>query len=173
MWPFEPSARDERRFVCPVCDEYGLRRQQQELYGHPVCRACARSFFHRRAAAWLVDRSAFFGAGLYALFQGDLLGVPAAGMAALFLISWVGFALRDGYRGRSPGKALLGLHVITEADGKPADWVHSFGRHMLLFFPVLPLIAAVQMGEGHRLGDGIAGTRVVWTRYAASRVFRR
>jgi hypothetical protein len=31
---------------------------------------------------------------------------------------------------------------------------------------------ASQLPSGKRLGDGLAGTRVVWSRHAGSRVFR-
>ncbi len=140
------------------------------LYGHPVCRSCQRGFAKRRAAAWIVDRAVFVSAAFAAyaiLFRLD----TAAGRAAFVVLGWVAFAFRDAYRGRSPGKAVFGLHVVSDTTGEPVDAIGSLARNAILFVPFMPLVAASQIAGGKRIGDGMAGTHVVWTRHARSRVF--
>jgi uncharacterized RDD family membrane protein YckC len=170
MWPFRRTVNDENQHVCPLCAESAPRRRAVQLYGNLVCRRCQRGFTLRRAAAWLFDRAVFMSAafaGYEALSRVD----AGAGQAAFILLGWVGFALRDGHAGRSPGKAIFGLKVVSEESGEPIDAFRSFARNVILFIPPLPLLAATQIAEGKRIGDGIAGTRVVWTRYARTRVF--
>jgi uncharacterized RDD family membrane protein YckC len=69
-------------------------------------------------------------------------------------------------RGRSPGKALLGLRVVRDG-GLPLDLSSSLLRNLLRIVDYLPtnyltgFIAMLVSPEGKRLGDLAAGTIVV------------
>jgi uncharacterized RDD family membrane protein YckC len=69
-------------------------------------------------------------------------------------------------RGRSPGKALLGLRVVRDG-GLPLDLTASLLRNLLRIVDYLPsnyltgFIAMLVSPEGKRLGDLAAGTVVV------------
>lgn len=70
--------------------------------------------------------------------------------------------LRDGWRGRSPGKRMLGLRVQT-ASGKPCGFARSVLRNFPLIFPVwnlLELILVLTAPSALRTGDRMAGTSV-------------
>jgi uncharacterized RDD family membrane protein YckC len=140
------------------------------LYDHLVCRGCQRDFALRRALAYLLDNAAF-GAAAFAAHAVLAPHDPAAAKAAFLVLGWVAFAFRDAHRGRSPGKALFDLHVVADGTREPIGPLHSLARNAILFVPLMPLVAATQAGQGKRIGDGMAGTRVVWTRHARSRVF--
>jgi uncharacterized RDD family membrane protein YckC len=170
MWPFRRATPDENQHVCPLCETSAPRRRAVQLYGHLVCRSCQTGFANRRAAAWIFDRAVFVSAAFAAYAMLSRID-PAAGQAAFVVLGWVAFAFRDAYRGRSPGKAVFGLHVVSDAAGEPIDAVSSIARNVILFVPLLPLVAASQIAAGKRIGDGIAGTHVVWSRHARSRVF--
>lgn len=172
MWPWRQKVRDEYQFICPLCDKSAPRREAELLYDHKVCRRCSASFTNRRAGAWIADRALFI--GVASLCLAVLTPVDAtAAQAAFMVIGWAAFPFRDGFRGRSPGKALFGLHVVSERDGEAIDWVRSLGRHFIFFVPFTTIIAAFQISQGKRIGDGLANTRVVWSRHASSRVFTR
>jgi uncharacterized RDD family membrane protein YckC len=170
MWPFRRAEAVENQHICPLCGESAPRRRAVELYGTRVCRRCQRAFANRRAAAWIVDRLIFVSAAFAASAALSRVD-PGAAKAAFVVLGWVAFAFRDAHRGRSPGKSVFGLQVVAEGTGEPIDALRSFARNVVLFVPPLPLVAATQIAEGKRIGDGIAGTRVIWTRYAHTRVF--
>ena len=68
--------------------------------------------------------------------------------------------LRDGYRGRSPGKRLLGLRIITPTSDR-CGYLRSFGRNLPLIIPVWNLVEVFLVVAGKpRTGDRIAGTIV-------------
>ncbi len=118
-----------------------------------------------RIAAFLVD----------ALVMAILLILPASIIS--YSLAWVGGAikaiqivwfvaigilglgmlLRDGYNGRSLGKQMLGLRVVTP-NGDGCGWGRSVVRNAaLILFPVE--IVLVLRGRA-RLGDRIAHTNV-------------
>lgn len=68
--------------------------------------------------------------------------------------------LRDGYRGRSPGKRLLGLRIVTpESEG--CSYSRSLLRNLPLVIPGWNLIEAVMVVMGKaRTGDRMARTIV-------------
>jgi uncharacterized RDD family membrane protein YckC len=82
-------------------------------------------------------------------------------------------ALFEGlWRGRTPGKAALGLRVYTE-DGAPIRWLHAFIRSVmqLVDFILLPggllaVLSALFTRRSQRLGDLVAGTVVLRERSA-------
>lgn len=69
-------------------------------------------------------------------------------------------------RGRSLGKAALGLRVVR-SDGGPVRFRHSLVRGLVGFFELIMLsgvpavICSVVSSDGKRLGDVFAGTLVV------------
>lgn len=123
-----------------------------------------------RISAFLVDT----------LSVSVLLVLPAAGIS--YGVIWFGISgkivshvwygallvlivfllLRDGWRGRSPGKRMLGLRVRT-ASGKPCGYTRSVLRNFPLIVPIwnlLELVLVLTTPSGLRTGDRIAGTSV-------------
>jgi uncharacterized RDD family membrane protein YckC len=78
----------------------------------------------------------------------------ALGILAILLL------VRDGYHGRSPGKRLLGLRLVTPR-GEGASYVRSVIRNLPLIVPLWNLIeiGCVLAGKS-RTGDRIARTTV-------------
>jgi uncharacterized RDD family membrane protein YckC len=81
------------------------------------------------------------------------------------------FLCKDCFWGQSLGKAICGVRVIDETTGEPAGIGASFKRNLPLVIPLMPLVVALQMGKGHRIGDGWSGTKVIWKRFANHPVF--
>jgi len=81
------------------------------------------------------------------------------------------FAVKDGWRGRSPGKWLLGVQVVDRRSGAPARLLQSVVRNWFLAPPFMWVVLMLTMDRGPRLGDGWAKTRVVWRRYRDHPVF--
>jgi uncharacterized RDD family membrane protein YckC len=78
----------------------------------------------------------------------------ALGILAVYIL------LRDGYGGRSIGKHMLGLRLIT-ASGRPCGWGRSIVRNLVLLIPVWNVLEALLILAGRkRTGDRIAGTTV-------------
>jgi uncharacterized RDD family membrane protein YckC len=93
-----------------------------------------------------------------------LLGLCVIGHMAIELVYFVcGEVL---LRGRSPGKAALGLRVVRDG-GEAVGAVDSLVRNVLRMVDALPggylvgFVTMIAMGEGKRLGDFAAGTVVV------------
>lgn len=121
-----------------------------------------------RIAAFLVD----------ALTISIILVLPASmvsyGMAwiggsvkGIQMVWWVALAilvfailLRDGFRGRSVGKQVLGLRMITPR-GERCGYVRSVIRNLPLIIPVWNLLeVALVLAGKSRTGDRIARTTV-------------
>lgn len=121
-----------------------------------------------RVAAFLVD----------ALVIALILILPASGVSyamawiggsvkiiqivwwAALAILLVGILFRDGIRGRSLGKHLLGLRMITPT-GERCGYFRSFVRNLPLIIPVWNLIEVALVISGRpRTGDRIASTTV-------------
>lgn len=130
-----------------------------------------------RAMAWLVD--AMIQTALFALLVGIALaaGVSLGGlgpgvaqailMLGLFAMQWVYGAVVEGWwRGRTPGKALLGLRVVR-SDGGPIGWPEAVLRNLVRGADALPGLYVVGLStmaidpRMRRLGDLVAGTMVV------------
>ena len=80
----------------------------------------------------------------------------------MVLLGILYFLFRDGFRGRSVGKRILGLHVAF-GDNKPCTPVKSFKRNIVLFVPLLNLVELylfLRNPHQPRLGDRIAKTQV-------------
>ena len=87
-------------------------------------------------------------------------------LVALFLAQWMYFAIWEATLGRSPGKMVVGVRVLTTA-GRPIGWREAILRNWLRAADLLPvayLTGVVAMAFGsrfQRLGDLVAGTIVV------------
>lgn len=120
-----------------------------------------------RIAAFLVD----------ALSISILLVLPASLVSyamtwtgtpkGIHLVWWAALAIlmlamlfRDGYRGRSIGKQLLGLRLLTPG-GEGCGWIRSFIRNVPLVIPGWNLLELLLVVLGRsRTGDRIARTTV-------------
>jgi uncharacterized RDD family membrane protein YckC len=123
-----------------------------------------------RLAAFIVD----------SLTMALLLMLPAALVSYVFLflggamnsvsLVWyaatavlaLGMLFRDGYRGRSPGKRLLGLRLITRSN-TPCGYGRSLIRNLPLLIPGLNLVELFMVlfsSQSLRTGDRLAGTAV-------------
>ncbi|HXZ26689.1 MAG TPA: RDD family protein [Terriglobales bacterium] len=99
----------------------------------------------------------------------DFGGRLAVFVWVLMLLVAVFFAIaKDGFSGYSPMKYVMGLRVIDSVTGRPAGFLAAFKRNLALNIPFMPLYVLFQlMGrDGTRVGDGWAGTKVVWKKYA-------
>jgi uncharacterized RDD family membrane protein YckC len=97
----------------------------------------------------------------YALawFGGAVRAIAIVWLVALALLV-VGLLLRDGYRGRSFGKQLLGLRVMTPG-GQGCGYGRSVIRNIPLIVPLWNVVEAVLVVAGRaRTGDRLARTQV-------------
>jgi uncharacterized RDD family membrane protein YckC len=150
--------------TCPVCGrDRWMGTRAKMLYGQPACSKCHSAFANRRQAAFVVDTLIY---GLVLTVAFTLAGVSDADTVrgSAFLMFPV-FGLKDGFRGSSPGKALLGLQVVDERTGRPGGFGSAFKRNLILTVPFVPLIIAFTLGSGQRWGDNWAKTRVIWKKY--------
>jgi uncharacterized RDD family membrane protein YckC len=84
--------------------------------------------------------------------------------------SWAYWIVLERMWGTTVGKRLFGLRVTSE-DGKQITWGQSLGRNLMRLVDSIPFVVpyllgfvvAVTDGERRRLGDRVAGTRVVTT----------
>jgi len=75
-------------------------------------------------------------------------------------ILMTGMLLRDGFHGRSPGKRLLGLRLLTPR-GEGCGYGRSLARNLPLIIPLWNLIEVVLVIAGKpRTGDRLAKTTV-------------
>lgn len=135
----------------------------------------------RRALAYLIDMAACYGAVVVLAlivvlsFMGDRsageIGSAAkAGsgvvLLALFAVQWVYFVVFEATTGRSLGKGVVGVRVVS-TDGRPIGWRAAALRNLLRAADALPtgyLVGLVSMASSsrfQRLGDLVAGTMVV------------
>jgi len=120
-----------------------------------VTEEITRADWQTRSLAFLIDLIIYV-----ALFYG--LGGLGHFLAMLYIL------FRDGiFSGQSIGKKVMGIQVVN-ADGRVIHFVDSSFRNVLfLFYVVFPVailvetIALIRNPEHRRLGDRIAGTRVV------------
>ncbi|MFE4519879.1 RDD family protein [Kitasatospora sp. NPDC056783] len=97
--------------------------------------------------------------------DGAALAATMIGLTVFFLVA-VPVMVETFTRGRSLGKAALGLRVVR-TDGGPVRFRHSLVRGLVGFFELIALsgapavITSAVHSEGKRLGDVFAGTVVV------------
>ena len=166
--------------VCPLCRRLRKPRAFRPLYGAMVCRRCRNGFASRRQLAFVLDWALWYLVSSVAAFAGlFVLASWRASEALVVTVMVVGVCvlaplvlfMKDGFGGYSPGKMTCGVRVIDLARNRPAGFVLSLKRNLILFVPPMPLIVAFWLVRGHRIGDGWAGTRVVWRKYADHPVF--
>jgi uncharacterized RDD family membrane protein YckC len=93
-------------------------------------------------------------------------------LLVLFAIQWVYFAVLEAWRGRTPGKAALGLRVVSTT-GRPIGFRAAALRNVLRAADALPLAYSAGLlsiaglasmastRRFQRLGDLVAGTLVI------------
>jgi uncharacterized RDD family membrane protein YckC len=90
---------------------------------------------------------------------GEIKAIQMVWFAALCIVI-VAMLFRDGWRGRSLGKQILGLRLITPNE-RPCGYIRSFIRNLGLIIPGWNLIEAILVVAGkRRIGDKIAQTTV-------------
>lgn len=97
-----------------------------------------------------------------AFLGGSLNSVSLIWYGAM-LVLFIGILLRDGHRGRSPGKRLLGLRLVTPGN-RPCGYGRSVVRNFPLLIPGWNLLEVALMlfsSQSRRTGDRIARTTVV------------
>jgi uncharacterized RDD family membrane protein YckC len=121
-----------------------------------------------RIAAFLVDALAL---AIILILPSSIISYTMAwiggSVKAIQLVWWVtlgifviGIVVRDGVRGRSPGKHLLGLRLVTPK-GDGCGWGRSIVRNLPLIVPGWNLVEAGMVISGRaRSGDRIAHTTV-------------
>jgi uncharacterized RDD family membrane protein YckC len=150
------------------------------LYGYIVCKKCRNGFANRRQIAYVIDG---FVAYILQILAGIVLGIllGITGLVSEFslgIVEWFLFAFffvallaKDGFSGTSPGKALMGVRAVDRKTGVPIGFGASLMRNLPTAIPFVPLIAGVQLIGGPRWGDGWAGTKVIWRKYADNPLF--
>jgi len=136
-----------------------------------------------RTAAWALDALVQFLAWSFLLMIGTLVAarpiweeLQALQTAAQVAVTGGVFALNWGYHaafealwhGRSPGKRLVGLRVV-KADGTPAGAIEAVLRNLARLVDALPFgyavgLVTLAVTPARRVGDLLAGTRVIWDR---------
>ena len=173
MSPKKAVATPTKR-KCPLCEtEKDMAQETDTLYGHVVCSKCYHDFANRRQLAFIIDFALWDIGTVLVVFAGGLIfamgGVPDSqlegGARILRWMFWPTFFLKDGFRGHSPGKAMMGLQVVHVTSDEPAGFWTSFKRNLPLAIPFMTLIVAVQLYKGHRWGDGWSESRVIWKKY--------
>ena len=166
--------------VCPLCYRSGPIDAFGPLYGAPVCRRCRWGFAGRRHFAFLIDWAIWQLAVvvaavalvlLVAAWQPPRAVVETLLLSVAFIIAPTMLFMKDGFRGYSPGKAMCGLRVVNAATGRPAGFMASLQRNLVLLVPLLPLVLAFGLTHGPRIGDGWARTRVIRRKHAGHPVF--
>jgi uncharacterized RDD family membrane protein YckC len=90
---------------------------------------------------------------------GEIKAIQNVWYAALGIVI-LAMLLRDGWRGRSLGKQILGLRVLTRNE-RPCGYVRSLARNVSLIVPVVNLAEFIFVVAGKsRIGDRIAKTHV-------------
>jgi uncharacterized RDD family membrane protein YckC len=179
--------------LCPACHGDSWRtRKVLKLYGMQICRRCYYGLINRRQLAWVIDVVLLFfiaflvSAGMAMAGFGSGTTTSSAPLeVAIFLILETVFAIKDGFRGQSPGKFVLGVQVVDRTTLEPVGFRQSFLRNLPLYVPraayttvilltqspfgaflglaslAIVLIIAIQMKNGPRLGDKFANTKVI------------
>ena len=79
---------------------------------------------------------------------------------------WIlGLLFLDGFSGRSPGKAMIGIQVLRLKDGNPCNLKNAFLRRLTIVLQPFDLISTFGP-KWQRIGDKLAGTVVVATTIA-------
>lgn len=99
--------------------------------------------------------------GIVLFANGSIKAIAIVWDTALLILALV-ILLRDGWKGRSPGKRMLGL-VVKTASGKDCSYGRSIVRNLPLVIPgwnLVELYLVLFSSSGLRTGDRIARTHV-------------
>jgi uncharacterized RDD family membrane protein YckC len=168
---------------CPLCNVRPVK-EKLRLYKTPVCKKCYYGFANRRQFAYLIDlvilqvlsSGVGFLAGTVITVAMGPMNQQQSQMASWFFLglgTLVGlvYGIKDGFGGKSLGKLICGVTCVKEETYEPAGFGASFLRNMVLVIPFAPLIVLVMMNKGHRPGDGLAKTRIIWDKFRDNPVF--
>ena len=90
---------------------------------------------------------------------GEIKAIQIVWFVTLCIVM-LGMLFRDGWRGRSLGKQILGLRVVTRND-RPCGYLRSLARNVSLIVPGVNLAEVIFVVAGKsRIGDRIAKTHV-------------
>jgi uncharacterized RDD family membrane protein YckC len=110
------------------------------------------------------------------LFGDSQFAVAAAILAIVAFVVGYPVAFETLWRGRTPGKAAMGIRVVRD-DGGPIRFRHALTRALLnvverpgLTFGSAAVIASLLSQRGKRLGDLLAGTFVLQERVPRQRI---
>ena len=82
---------------------------------------------------------------------------------SLLIIFVLALLLRDGWKGRSPGKRMMALSILTPA-GAGCTFGRSFLRNLPIVVPgwnLIEVLIVVFSRKGKRTGDRLARTSIV------------
>lgn len=173
--------------ACAVCGaSLQMDVSGKRLYGYRVCSSCHSNFAMKRALAHILDL-VFYSIITFFLtiFIFILAGIGGAvvesatksenqgGSIAMMILLLCSLGLiflflaKDGFKGHSPAKAMLGLQVIDDLTGRPANFWDSFQRNLPTQIPFAHWYVLYQLlqYDGRRLGDGWSRTKVIWKPY--------
>ena len=159
---------------CSLCGNAKYMMKARSLYGCQVCKRCYYTFANRRQVAFVIDECLIF--GLLSFVIAMLGGYRGhSDLSSLALVVVAVFLCKDGFKGHSPGKAMLGLRVINEYNGKPIGLWRSFKRNLPLvpisWIPFGLLFIAVELCKGYRVGDGWSQSKVIWKKFSSNPIF--
>ena len=154
--------------TCPICTEEIEGKTKHLLYNVEVCRSCYYGFASNRHLAFAIDFVFLFISTVsltLAFTQLYRLYIGYAGRPTyisiifhyLLLVSLVAF--RDGIRGHSPGKFLMGVQVVNIATLAPIGFVRSFIRNLPI---AVFLIATFFVGAVTTIGEYIFAALLFW-----------
>ena len=151
--------------VCSVCFKADHMNEGSKLvYDILICKKCARGFQNRREGAFMIDIVLWF---LAMSSLGFFFDVPQTELSILnmSIFFWIIFFLKDGFSGYSIGKAICGIRVYHEPTKKPAGFLPSFKRNLIMVVPIIILFLYIDIKKGYRVGDNWAKTKVVWEKH--------
>jgi len=164
---------------------------KRKIYEQQVCSLCFNKFLNRRQLSYLIDGF------VYTVPLAGIIFLAARSLKNLNLSDWkvlailgaiqivIGFlfAFKDGFNGYSPGKFCTDLQVLDEISGRPIPFGKSLKRNWVLVIATVPVVGTLaglvffikiarQIGNGYRVGDRYAKTRVIWKKYQRLPCFR-
>lgn len=166
--------------ACPLCYRTTPIGMLRPLYGAPVCGRCRAGLATRRSFAFIIDwclwHVLLVVAAVVLMLLAEALKPPKAVvemllLAGVYIVAPTMLFMKDGFRGCSPGKAVCGLRVVSTVTGRPAGFLSSLKRNLVLYVPLMPLVMAFLLMDGPRVGDGWARTRVILRKHAGHPVF--
>jgi uncharacterized RDD family membrane protein YckC len=169
----------QAHLAAPLDTDVALETPEHVVFRYRVAGPALRTAAHLIDLLLLLTGTFLFGLVLVGIAL--LLGIGndsqlASAMVGvilvfLFFVQWLYFAICESWKGTTPGKAVLGLRVVTK-EGRPIGFGAAALRNLLRavdMFPgvfvvglYLPAFAAMAItGRFQRLGDLLAGTMVV------------